>query len=162
MTDIKKIYEFASWPVESIVDKDGLSPDINFRLDTDTGFRLIERYPMPYPKSYEDVYASEEDVDIRISMQVINCDSFDQAKELLLNHLSECVALGLPQITDQLDECSADIAFGTFDGLGKGISAVRGNALIMLRNIGSKSIDLIPLYSTAHECINRMRQHKLE
>lgn len=162
MTDIKKIYDFASWPAESIIAKDDIDSEINFRLDTDTGFRLIERYPMPYPKSYEDVYAREEDADVRISVRVINCDSFDQAKERLIDHLSQCVAPGLPQITDRLDECSADIAFGAFDGSGKAISAVRGNALIMIKNIGSKSIDLIPLYSTVHDKINLMRQRKSE
>lgn len=127
-----------------------------------TGFRLTKRYPMPYPKSYEDVYACEEDADVRISIQVINCDSFSHAKELLMDHLSQCAALGLPQITDRLDKYSADIAFGAFDGSGKEILAVRGNAIIKISNIGSKSIDLIPLYSTAHESINLMRQHKLE
>lgn len=151
----KVMYDLASWPVESIMEQNDINAAVNFRLDSGGGFRLLKRYPMPYPKSYEDVYESEEDADIRISIRVINCDSFDEAKERLAEHLSQCVALDLPQITNNLSTCSADIAFGAADGSGKAVSAIRGNTLIKISNFGLKSIDLIPLYNDMHEGIRR-------
>lgn len=156
MTDIKGEYGFSSWPANSIVDA-GEMP-VNFRLDKEPGFRLLNRLPVFYPMSYEDVYQSSEDEDVRISVKVFNCASFDEAKEKLADHLSQCAFMNIPQITDRMDALSADIAFGAADGSGRAISAVRGNTLFVIKNIGLKSVDLIPFYRMIHEKINRMRQ----
>lgn len=72
-------YGFGSWPANSIVDA-GEMP-VNFRLDEEPGFRLLNRFPVFYPMSYEDVYQSSEDEDVRISVKVFNCASFEEAKE---------------------------------------------------------------------------------
>ena len=85
MADIKERYGFSSWPVGSIMEENGMS--VNCRLEEDTGFELLDRRALPWPKSYEDIYQSREDADIRISVRVINCESFEEAKEQLASHL---------------------------------------------------------------------------
>lgn len=156
MTDIKKFYDFESWPANSIVEA-GEIP-VNFRLDEEPGFKLLNRFPVFYPMSYEDMYQSDEDEEVCISVKVFNCTSFEKAKEQLVDHLSQCSAMDIPQITEKMDAFSADIAFGAADGSGYAIAAVRGNTLLVIDNIGLKSVDLIPFYRMIHEKINRMQQ----
>lgn len=150
MDDIKEKYSFSSWPVDSIVEEDA---PVNCRLDGSGEFELLERRSLFWPKSYEDIYRSREDENVRISVTVINCESFIEAKEQLANQLSQCAAYRLPHITEQLNNFSADIAFGAADGSGEAIQAVRGRTVILIRNIGRKSIDLIPVYGMLDEKI---------
>ena len=126
---------------------------VNCRLEEETGFELLERRPLFWPKSYEDIYQSREDADVRISVEVINCASFEAAKEQLADQLSLCAAYKLPQVTEQLGNFSADIAFGASDGSGKALQAVRGKTVIRIRNIGHKAIDLVPVYGMLNERI---------
>lgn len=147
----EEIYGFSSWPLGSVIEEDEMP--VNCRFDEGTQFYLLERRPMPYPKSYEDVYQSREDADIRISVRVINCESFDEAKEHLAGHLSQCTAFRLPQVTEKMESLSVDIAFGAADGSGKAVYAVRGKAVVLMRNIGRKAIDLLPVYGALNERI---------
>lgn len=151
MADIKERYGFSLWPVESMVKEEEIT--VNCCLEEETGFKLLERRPLPWPKSYEDIYQSREDADIRISVEVINCASFEVAKEQLADQLSLCAAYKLPQVTEQLNDFKADIAFGAADGSGKAIQAVRGKTVILIRNIGRKAIDLVPVYGMLNERI---------
>lgn len=151
MADIKERFGFSSWPVDSMVEETAVT--VNCRLEEETGFELLERRPLFWPKSYEDVYQSREDADVRISVEVINCASFEAAKEQLAGQLSLCAAYKLPQVTERLSNFSADIAFGASDGSGKAIQAVRGKTVIRIRNIGHKAIDLFPVYEMLNERI---------
>ena len=158
MADIKERYSFSSWPGGSVMEENGMS--VNCRLEEDTGFELLDRRALPWSKSYEDIYQSREDADIRISVKVINCESFEEAKEQLASHLSQCAAYKLPQVTGRMDAFSADIAFGAADGSGKAIRAVRGNAVVLVRNIGRRAIDLFPVYGMLNERIHLARTKK--
>lgn len=156
MGDIKEKYGFSSWPVSSMVEEEEVT--VNCRLEEETGFDLLGRYPLFWPKSYEDIYQSREDADVRISVKVINCASFEEAREQLANQLSQCAAYMLPQVTERLNDFSADIAFGAADGSGKAIQAIRGKTVILIRNIGRKAIDLEPLYGMLNERIESAKQ----
>lgn len=156
----EEIYGFSLWPLDSVIEE-GEMP-INCRIDEGTRFELLERRPMPYPQSYEDVYQSREDADIRLSVRVINCESFDRAKEHLAGHLSQCAAFRLPQVTEKMDGLSADIAFGAADGSGKAVYALRGKAVVLMRNIGLKEIDLLPVYETLNERIHLQQIRRKE
>lgn len=156
MDNIKERYGFSSWPVSSIMEEEGVT--VNCRLEEETGFALLDRHPLFWSKSYEDIYQSREDADVRISVKVINCASFEEAKEQLANQLSQCAAYMLPQVTELLNDFSVDIAFGAADGSGKAIQAVRGRTLIQIRNIGRKAIDLGPVYGMLNERIELAKQ----
>lgn len=156
MGGIKERYDFSLWPVSSMVEGEGVT--VNCRLEKETGFNLLDRYPLFWPKSYEDIYQSREDADVRISVKVINCASFEEAKEQLANQLSQCAAYMLPQVTERLNNFSADIAFGAADGSGKAIQAVRGKTVILIRNIGRKAIDLGSVYGMLNERIETAEQ----
>lgn len=151
MRDAKGRYGFSSWPAESAIEEDGIPASC--RLDEEAGFKLLERRPLLGPKSYEDVYQDRENLETRISVKVIHCKSFEEAKEQLAGQLSQCAAPTLPRVTDQLNAFSADIAFGAADGSGKAIFAVRGKTVILVRNIGRREIDLFPVYEMLHEKI---------
>lgn len=158
MGDIKERYRFSSWPASSIMEEDGMY--VNYRLEKDTGFELLSRRTLYRAGSYEDVYQSREDADIRISVKVINCESFEDAKEQLAGHLSQCTAYELPRVTEQLSSSSADIAFGAADRSGKAIHAVRGRAVVLMRNIGRRAVDLFPVYEMLHQGINLAKQKR--
>lgn len=156
--NLKERYAFSSWPENSFVDED--EPPVNFRLDKyDTGYKLIKRNAIPYPKSYEDIYQSEDDENVFITIKVINSNSFDEAKERLMSYLSRC-SLFLEQITEQLESYSADIAFSAPGDLGSSIAVVRGRALIIMGITGLRSTDLIPLYGVVNEKINLLKQSR--
>lgn len=147
----KGTYGFTSWPINSLVEGD--EPPVNCRLDKyNIGYRLIRRYSIPYPKSYEDIYQNEQDENISISVKVFNCDSFDAAKEQLAIYLSRS-SLFNKEITKHLKAYLVDIAFGAPDGSGKQVAAVRGKTLIILENYGLKKIDLVPFYGVMNEKI---------
>ena len=146
--DVKERYGFASWPQKSAVKDEGRP--VNCRIGEKEGVRLLKRYSMPYPASYEDVYESVQDKGIRISIKVINCVSFEKAKEQLVQRLAQCAAIKLPQITDRLKATAADIAFGAADMSGKSLLAVQGSAYVEITNIGSGTTDLIPFYEAFH------------
>jgi len=147
----EEIYGFSSWPDRSAVEDEA---PVNCRFDEGTHYKLLKRYAMPFPRSYEDIYQSREDADIRISVRVINCESFERAKEHLLNHLIQCTIPQFPQITEKMDDLSTDIAFGAADGSGQAVYAVRGKAVVLMRNIGRKAVDLLPAYGELNKKIN--------
>lgn len=110
-----------------------------------SGYRFLDRFPLSYPKSYEDIYEGA-DPNVRISVKVLNCDSYAEAKERLIEHFSQCTAPQLPQIKNQLSRDSMDLAFGAYDGTCFAISAVRGSSLIEISNIGTQAVDLTGIY----------------
>lgn len=143
VNSIKNTYQFASWPQVSKFSEGGW--DFNCRLGENSGYRFLNRYPLSYPKSYEDIYEGA-DPNVRISVKVLNCDSYAGAKEQLIEHFSQCTAPRLPQIKNQLSRDSMDLAFGAYDGTCFAISAVRGSALIEISNIGTQAVDLTGIY----------------
>lgn len=153
MGDREQAYGFSAWPVKSVA-VNGNIP-VNCRLDTRQGLLHLARYATPYPKSYEDVYQAEEDKDIRISVKVINCASYTEAKERLLQDLLACSAYSLPPVTDQIAEGTYDVAYCAADNSARAILAVRGNAVIHIHNIGIKDMDLSPVYQALEEKITR-------
>ena len=149
MRDAKERYGFSSWPACSMIEEEGIL--MSCRLNEDAGFELLDRRPLWRPNSYEDIYQDKENPDTRISVKVMHCKSFEEAKEQLAGHLSQCAAPILPQVTDQLNAFSADIAFGAADGSGKAIYAVRGRTVVVIRNIGRRETELFPVYETLIE-----------
>lgn len=153
MCEIKERYDFSSWPQKSAVKEAGRP--VNCCIGEKEGVRLLKRYAMPYPASYEDVYESLEDKRIWISLKVINCVSFEEAKERLVDRLAQCAAIKLPQITDRLEESAADIVFGADDMSGKSLLVVRGSTYVEITNIGSEATDLLPFYGAFHDRLVR-------
>ncbi len=151
MDNREEVYGFSSWPTKSTA----VNADIpvNCRLDARQGLLHLARYAMPYPKSYEDVYQAEGDKDIRISVKVINCASYTEAKEQLIQDLSACSVYTLPPVTDQIAEGTYDVAYCAADNSARAISAVRGNAVIHIQNIGIKDMDLSSVYQALEEKI---------
>lgn len=153
LTDnIKKVYQYENWPENSKIAS--LKKAINNKADFHTEYRLIERYPMPYKNSYEDIYVKHDDADNRISLTVVNADSFTQAKEKLIEHLSECTAYGLPQLVDENNRGVYDIAYGSMDGKMTTLSMVRGNAFILIRSVGLNDADVETFFERFSAYIN--------
>lgn len=153
MDNRKQAYGFSSWPAKSAM-VNGDAP-VNCRLDARQGLLHLARYAMPYPKSYEDVYQAEGDKEIRISVKVINCASYTEAKEQLMQDLLACSAYSLPRVTDQIAGGSYDIAYCAADNSAMAISAVRGSAVIHIQNIGTKDMELSSVYQALEEKIAR-------
>ncbi|XCP83999.1 hypothetical protein ABXS75_13070 [Roseburia hominis] len=149
MGNREQTYGFSSWPAKSAVVKGDIP--VNCRLDARQGLLHMVRYAMPYPKSYEDVYQAEGDKDIRISVKVINCASYTEAKKQLMQDLLACSAYSLPRVTDQIAEGTYDVAYCAADNSARAISAVRGNAVIHIHNIGIRDMDLSPVYQAFEE-----------
>ena len=54
---------------------------VNFRLDEEPGFKLLNRFSRFYPMSYEDVYQRKENDDVRISVKMLNCAPSEEVKK---------------------------------------------------------------------------------
>lgn len=78
----------------------------------------------------------------------------------MTGQLSLYAAYKLPQVTEQLKDFTADIALGAADGSGKAIQAVRGRTVVLIRNIGRKAIDLVPVYGMLNERIALFNQKR--
>ncbi len=137
-------YQFNMWPSTSYFSSGQLF--IN-RTDIFPDYRLSERGTLYFKHSYRDTYINLNNPDDRILLEVINCRSFEDAKEQLIKHLSRCANPQVPRLEhhDKL----YDIAYGTAqEECIRSIAFLRGNVFIRVQYVGLVQNDIRPFLET--------------
>jgi hypothetical protein len=105
------------------------------------GYSIINRSAMRMKYSYEDIYVSDENPQKRIMLKVVNLDSFEDAKEFLINYLSQCSAYKIPQLNEG-GISYGDIGYGIFDETQSCAIFIKRNTFIYIASIGETHADI--------------------
>lgn len=146
MKSVKETYQFTNWP-----NKSAFRSEKKFVNETDIfpDYQLLNRYPLFTENSYRDVYVNKDNPNDRVLLEVINLPSFEEAKEQMIDHLSQCAAPEIPQLVS--NDGAYDIAFGTVPDNEGAISLVRGNTFINIRGIGSEQSNIKPFLESLYQ-----------
>jgi hypothetical protein len=140
----KERYDFSSWKKE---------PQMNRRISTERksvrtidrnifgGYALNRRESLGVPLSYRDIYIHEENTSRRIELIVKHTGDFEEAKECLITHLSECSAFLVPTL-ESVGVSVGDIGFGSLTKQQLQCVFICNNIMITIRSIGEIDVDI--------------------